>query len=329
MKILSGDIGGTKTRLALFDTRNGKLNTLREQTYPSLRYPSLDAVIRDFLGQIQTMPDAAGLGLAGPVKGRLCSTTNLPWSIDADRLVSELDIPNVALLNDIEATAWGIGALSEEDLITLQEGVPDPGGNRMVIAAGTGLGQAGLFWDGVSLRPFASEGGHCDFAPHDVLEFELLSWLQRKYKHASWERVISGPGLVNIYEFLVDHEAVKTPEWLARELQSGDPAAAIHRAANHARDPLCTRTLEIFTRLYGAEAGNQALKMMATGGVFIGGGIAPKIISWLERPEFIQAFREKGQMQSLMDDMPVKVIMSDRTALFGPVLYVLSGKRTS
>ena len=183
MKILSGDIGGTKTRLALFDARNGKPEKLHEQTYPSRQYDSLDAVAREFLKLTGVNPEAAGFGLAGPVKGRLCTTTNLPWTVDADRLQCDLNIPYVALLNDLEATAWGIGALSEEDLITLQEGVPDPAGNRMVIAAGTGLGQAGLFWDGVGHRPFATEGGHCDFAPHDMLEFELLSWLQRKYSH--------------------------------------------------------------------------------------------------------------------------------------------------
>ena len=277
MKILSGDIGGTKTRLALFDAQDGKLDTLHEQTYSSRRYTSFDAVVQDFLVSIGTKPDAAGLGLAGPVKGRLCTTTNLPWSINADRLESEFDIPSVALLNDLEATAWGIGALSREDLVTLQVGVADPAGNRMVIAAGTGLGQAGLFWDGECHRPFATEGGHCDFAPRDALEFELLSWLQRKYKHGSWERVVSGPGLVNVFEFLLHHEAVEAPEWLADEMRSEDPAAVIHRAANDGKDPVCTQTMTLFTRLYGAETGNQALKQMATGGVFIGGGIAPKI----------------------------------------------------
>jgi glucokinase len=327
MKILSGDIGGTKTRLALFDTRRGKLDNLREQTYPSHKYANLDAVIRDFLESIQTIPDAAALGLAGPVKGRVCTTTNLPWTIDADRLESDLDIPSVALLNDLEATAWGISALTEDDLVTLQEGLPDPAGNRMVIAAGTGLGQAGLFWDGVRHLPFATEGGHCDFAPHDTLEFELLAWLQRKFGHASWERAVSGPGLVNIFGFLLDHEDVEAPQWLADEMQLKDPAAVIHKAATDATNPTCTKALTMFTRLYGSETGNQALKLMATGGVFIGGGIAPKLISWLERPEFIQAFRDKGQMQPLMDGMPVKVIMNDRTALFGPAMFMLSRQR--
>jgi len=324
MKILSGDIGGTKTRLALFDTRNGELESLNEQTYPSRRYDSLDTVVRDFLEQIQIVPDAVGLGLAGPVKGRRCTTTNLPWTVDADRLESDLNIPNVALLNDLEATAWGIGALSEKDLITLQKGLADPEGNRMIIAAGTGLGQAGIFRDGDHYRPFATEGGHCDFAPRNALEFELLSRLQQKYGHVSWERVVSGPGLVSIFEFLVDHEGVEVPGWLIDEMQSEDPAAAIYRAANDEKDLVCTQTMTLFTRLYGAETGNQALKLMATGGVFIGGGIAPKIISWLKQPGFIEAFREKGQMRSLMDSMSIKVIMNDRTALSGAVLYVLS-----
>lgn len=326
MKILSGDIGGTKTRLALFDTCKGKPDVLHEQTYPSRRYATLDAVIADFLESIQIVPDAAGLGLAGPVKDRICATTNLPWTIDASLLESDLNIPHVTLLNDLEATAWGIDALGKEDLITLQRGRADPAGNRMVIAAGTGLGQAGLFWDGVRYRPFATEGGHCDFAPHDALEFELLAWLQQKYGHASWERVVSGPGLVNIFEFLLDHEGIEAPQWLVAEMRLNDPAAVIHKAATDATDTICTKALLMFTRLYGSETGNQALKLMATGGVFIGGGIAPKIISWLKQPGFMNAFRDKGEMQSLMDDMSVKVITNDRSALLGPLLRVLSEK---
>ncbi|MCP3866690.1 MAG: glucokinase [Gammaproteobacteria bacterium] len=320
MKILAGDIGGTKTRLALFDSRNETLENLQEQTYVSRQFSSLDAIIDQFLAPAGASPDAAGFGLAGPVHGRSCRITNLPWHIDADAMESRLGIPRVILLNDLEATAWGIGGLKQKDFLTLQEGTSNAMGNRMVIAAGTGLGQAGIFWDGARYHPFATEGGHCDFSPRNDLEFALHSWLGEKYGHVSWERVLSGPGLVDIHSFLCTHTATATPSWLADRMGMDDPAAVISQAAEAGSDQLCIDSLKLFVRLYGVETGNQALKTMATGGVFIGGGIAPRIIQWLKQAPFIQAFNDKGSMSSLMERMKVKVILNDKAALYGSAL---------
>jgi len=324
VKILVGDIGGTKTRIALVESSGSDLQTVRETTYPSNSYDSLNSILSDFAGTVDFTPQAAGFAIAGPVEGRSCDVTNLPWKIEADQLERLFSIPRVILLNDLEATAWGIELLGETDLVTLQQGMEGAGGNRSVIAAGTGLGQAGLFWNGERHAPFASEGGHCDFAPRTALEFGLLSHLQQQYAHVSWERVVSGPGLVSIYRFLCGYRNSPCSASMAKKMAAGNPAAAIVETADREADPVCVETMELFTSLYGAEAGNQALKHMATGGVYIGGGIAPKILRWLQRPGFIDAFRNKGQMRELMKKMAVKVILNDRTALYGPAVRLLS-----
>jgi len=321
MRVLAGDIGGTKTRLAVFEVEGVRLETIIERTYASRDYPSLEAIVQDFVAETGARGVQACFGIAGPVRAGRSETTNLPWIVDAQE-VSGLDIGSVSLLNDLEATAWGIGALDDDDFRTLSDGEPDATGNRTVIAAGTGLGQAGLYWDGVRHRPFGSEGGHADFSPTNDLEFALLKFLAKRYGRASWERVVSGPGLANIHAFLLGHRDASTPEWLAAEMRAGDPSSAITRAALESRDALCVEALDLFVKLYGAEAGNQALKLMATGGVYVGGGIAPKIIDWLEAPGFLESFWAKGRMERLMRRMPVKVILNDRAALLGPAVYV-------
>lgn len=323
MIILTGDIGGTKTRIALLQHHDGRPQLLRETTYASQEHASLSAILADFLSTLDTHPEAAGFAVAGPIAGRRCNVTNLPWQIDADQLEGEFSISRVILLNDLEATAWGIGMLTDKDLTILQQGVIGAQGNRTVIAAGTGLGQAGLYWNGERHTPFASEGGHCDFAPQNELEFELSRHLGRQYEHVSWERVVSGPGLVAIHRFLCELHGIQEKDNPAGKVMSGGRAAAIVASADRA-DPICIETMELFVRLYGAETGNQALKHMAIGGVYIGGGIAPKIIHWLKRPGFIQAFRDKGQMRGLMEKMTVKVIMNERTALYGPAIRLCS-----
>lgn len=324
MKILAGDIGGTKTRIALLESGVGKLETLHETIYPSCEHDSLTAILADFTAAPGVTAQAAGFAVAGPVEGRICKVTNLPWQIDADELERRFCIPRVILLNDLEATAWGIDILGDSDLVTLAPGVAGARGNRTVIAAGTGLGQAGLFWNGKRHIPFASEGGHCDFAPRTELEFRLLSHLQQQHSHVSWERVVSGPGLTAIYRFLCEYRNRPTPAALAREMASGDPAAIITQTAEQNADAICIETMQLFASLYGAESGNQALKHMATGGVYIGGGIAPKILPWLRGPGFIDAFRNKGQMRELMEKLAVKVILNERTALYGPAVRLLS-----
>jgi glucokinase len=258
------------------------------------------------------------------VRNGRAETTNLPWLVDAKRLTDELGFRKVWLMNDLEANAWGISALEEKDFCVLSEGKPDPAGNASIISAGTGLGQAGLYWNGEQHRPFASEGGHSDFAPNSDLEIALLQYLKQRYPHVSWERVVSGMGLVNIYEFLRDYRGSETPAWLAGEMKAGDQAAAISKAAQASRCPVCTETLELFVHLYGVEAGNHALKIMSTAGVYLGGGIAPKNLDYFREGIFLKSFWSKGRMESLMRDMPVKVILNDRTALYGPAVFAAS-----
>lgn len=316
MEILSADIGGTKTRLALFDWRDDGFDTLLERDFTSADYASLDAIVAEFLREFGRTPAVAGFGVAGPVRGRKCTTTNLPWQVDADAMQSGLGIADLVLLNDLESTAWGIPTLGGEDLLTLQAGEADPLGNQMVIAAGTGLGEAGICRGDGGFRPFATEGGHTTFSPADEREFRLLRYLQGEYGHVSWERILSGPGLVNLFRFLQDEEGLPRSPLL----DEPDPAAAIARASAEGNED-AHRAMHWFVCLYGAEAGNQALKQMATGGVFVGGGIAPKILDWMKRPPFLRAFRNKGRMRPLMEAMPVRVILNDRAGLFGPAYY--------
>ena len=324
MRVLAGDIGGTKTSVALFDVEAGRLDLLTAETYPSRNHDSLTDIVQRFVDTYDIQCDYASFGIAGPVRNGVCKTTNLPWTVDARRLGVEAGFRHVWLINDLEANAWGISALQYEDFHVLSEGAADAHGNAAIIAAGTGLGQAGLYWDGSCHRPFASEGGHSDFAPANELEFALLQFLQKRYHHVSWERVVSGMGLVNIFEFLCDYRSYQVPQWLAETMQTGDSAAEISRAAQGDNCPVCTEALDLFVHFYGVEAGNHALKIMATGGVFIGGGIAPKILSKLKEPAFLDGFHNKGRMEPLMRSMPVKVILNDRTALYGPAVYAAS-----
>jgi glucokinase len=326
LRVLSGDIGGTKTRLAIFDVAGSKLQSVAERTYPSGDFATLDDIIEDFLGAGDTRPDAACFGIAGPVRDNTVDVTNLPWRISAAEIGARFRFRRVALLNDLEANAWGLRALEEKDFRILNAGVENPSGNAAIIAAGTGLGEAGLYRDGEHWRPFATEGGHTGFSPGSELEIELLRFLMARYGHVSWERLVSGPGLVNIHDFLVHTRKHTVAGWLRDDMQS-DPAAAISRAGQSGRDALCVEALELFVRLYGVEAGNLALKMMASGGMYLGGGIAPKILDQLEGGAFMAAFRAKGRMQDLLDHMPVRVILNDRTALYGPAVFAGDTRR--
>lgn len=322
MQILSGDIGGTKTRLAIFEVGlDLRPMSLIEETYPSARYDSLDILVTQFLEEAQTHCDCACFGIAGPVKAGRCEITNLPWVVEAHSLVTQQGLERVYLINDLEATAWGIAALGKDDFYLLNQGHLEVRGNAAVIAAGTGLGEAGMLWNGSEHYPFGTEGGHADFSPGDSLEIALLEYLSKRYGHVSWERVVSGPGLVNIFEFICKYQRAKTPLWLREEMQNGDPAAAISRAALSERCHLSSKALDLFIHLYGVEAGNLALKMMATAGIYIGGGIAPKIIERLKTPIFMQAFTAKGRMQTLLRAVSVKVILNDKMALLGPAIY--------
>ncbi len=321
IKVLAGDVGGTKTSLAVIELEGSQLEVLEQEHFPSTAYASLDDVVRQFMTAQIPACDYASFGIAGPVKDGTCETTNLPWRVDAQALADALGFRCVWLINDLEANAWGIGALQEDDVFTLSAGDPEAQGNASIISAGTGLGQAGLYWDGKHHRPFGSEGGHTDFAPSSQLEISLLHYLQRQYDHVSWERVVSGMGLVSIHAFLVEHRKEEIPAWLGAEMDEGDSAAAITRAAQADRCPVCSETLDMFIKLYGVEAGNHALKIMATGGVYIGGGIAPRILDQLKEENFLRSFWSKGRMEPLMRSMPVRVILNEHTALYGAAVY--------
>jgi glucokinase len=321
---LAGDIGGTKTRLAIVEVSGRQVKIAHEVSYPSRSYATFEALLDDFLAGIQGHHSSgfnhAAFGIAGPVQGRVVQTTNLPWRIDADALQLRFGFTHCTLLNDLEATAYGLSALGENDLITLQAGAPNASGNAAVIAAGTGLGEAGLYWNGQRHQPFATEGGHASFSPGNEMDMALLSHLQRQHQHVSWERVVSGMGLLSMHEFMCLHHQVAAPQWLVEEMHSGDAAAAIANAALSGRDEVCVETLNWFARLYGSEAGNLALKVMSRGGLYLGGGIAPKILPLLQNDAFLDAFLNKGRMRPLLEAMPLNVILNDRAALFGPAL---------
>ncbi|MFZ0820444.1 MAG: glucokinase [Candidatus Acidiferrales bacterium] len=321
--ILAGDVGGTHARLALFDLHGEELNLIVEQIYASHSYPNLETIVTEFLRGTSARPDSAGIGLAGPIRDGRCVATNLPWIVDAAKLRAETGLQNIKLLNDLEANAYGIATLAPADFEVLQKGRPDPRGNAAVISAGTGLGEAGMKWDGSALRPFASEGGHSSYAPEGELEGELFRYLSKRYGHVSCERVLSGPGLVNIYEFLRDTGRGNETAAFAEELKKGDESAAISEAALANRNDLCVAALDIFVRVYGAEAGNVALKFLATAGVYLGGGIAPKILPKLREPAFLESFLEKGRMRQLLEAIPVLVILNENTALRGAARGVL------
>ena len=323
--ILAGDIGGTKTVLALFDDAAGTLQLVRDATFPSPEATSLEAILTRFLASPGTPPRAACFGVPGVVIDGRCETTNLPWHLDERALAQHTRAPRVKLLNDLEAAAYGMLHLEARELASLNDAAqPRRTGNIAVIAAGTGLGEAMLVWDGAHHLPVASEGGHADFAPRTDQEVELLLYLRRQFNgHVSYERVLTGPGLHNIYNFLRDTAYAPEPAWLAERLSSGDPSAAIAEVGLAGGAPLCVAALDLFAAAYGAEAGNMALRCLATGGVFVGGGIAPKILPALRRGQFMHAFTNKGRFAELLQSIPVRVALNPRAPLLGAAHYAL------
>lgn len=332
--ILAGDIGGTKTALALFARRREFPGFARAPailaTYDSRAFSGFDEILHDFCDRHRPKLRAGCIGIAGPVRANRCAATNLPWTLDGGELARALGLGELTLLNDLEAVGYGIDLLRADEIRELQAGADDPVGNRAVIAAGTGLGEAGLFWDGFAHRPFATEGGHADFAPRNELEIELLRFLQREHGRVSWERVVSGPGLSDIYRFLSQSGAfalADEPPEISGEMQQGDPAAAISRHAAAGKSALCARTLELFVELYAAEAGNLALKLMATGGLYIGGGIVPKNLDRIVGDTFVESFCAKGRMRPLLESIPVRVLLNEQTALLGAARHAAESLR--
>jgi glucokinase len=326
MNLLAGDIGGTKTSLAVYATQAGPRAPLAEATFPSADYPSLETLVREFLSQIDLQVERASLGVAGPVVGGQATITNLPWVIDEQRLQDALDLAPVRLLNDLQAIANGVPFLEPTDLHTLNEGQPAHGGAIAVIAPGTGLGEAFLTWDGARYRPHPSEGGHADFAPNTPLEVDLLRYLLDRFDHVSYERVCSGLGVPNIYAFLKDSGYAAEPAWLAERLAAAeDPTPVIVNAALDGERPceLCAATLDTYVSILAAEAGNLALDVLATGGVYLGGGIPPRILPALEEGRFMESFTRKGRMSKLLARVPVHVILNPKVALLGVACHGL------
>lgn len=320
--ILAGDIGGTNTRVALFEAERGPtglaLRPAAEVIYPSRQHAGLEEIVAHFQKQHSRTVSAACFGIAGPVINGRCVASNLPWVVEASALARQLNLPSAGLINDLEANAWGLRTLAASDFLVLNDGNANAVGNQGLISAGTGLGEAGLYWDGQNHRPFACEGGHCDFAPRTDREIELLRHLRTQFGgHVSYERIVSGMGLVNVWKFLKGADADAGLEALKTAEGVPDPGAAITRSALALKDPVSVEALDLFISAYGAEAGNLALKVMATGGVYIGGGIAPKILPKLQEPAFLEAFMDKGRFGKVMKTIPVRVVLNDRTALRG------------
>jgi glucokinase len=327
--ILAGDIGGTNTRIALFDTQGGKLKLASERVYFSREHASLDEIVGHFLSEHPAGDASACFGIAGPVLDGKANASNLAWVVDAGQLSRETAIKNVWLINDLEAHAHGINDLDPDDLITLNPGRPRAG-NAALIAAGTGLGEAGMFWDGKQHRAFAGEGGHASFAPDNELERALHGYLMKKFGHVSCERVLSGPGIKNIYDFLRDSNTEQEPPWLKDELDPAiDPAVLISQYGLEGKAAICERTLDMFVHAYGSEAGNLALRCMAVNGVFMSGGIASKTLAKIKGPVFMSAFVAKGRMQPLLENVPVKVIVNEHIGLLGAARYAVMRKHST
>jgi len=325
--ILAGDIGATRTRLAAFETEGNRLQCAVEKTYMSQQHDGLSTILAEFIRTEGIPVHSACLGVAGPVRGGRSKISNLPWIIDSREVAKQLKLNSVGLLNDLEAYAYGIDALESKDFITLSEGAEDAEGNRAVISARTGLGMAGLFWDGFRHHPFACEGGHADFAPRNDLEMELLGYLQKKYGRISCERILSGPGIKNIYDFLRDAHKADEPEWLRQQMDAThDSPALISQLALEGKAAICDQALSTFVSVFGAETGNSALRFMSTGGIFIGGSIAAKIVPKMKDPLFLQSFLDKGRMEALLKDMAVRIVLNDDCGIIGAARYTLVQK---
>jgi glucokinase len=318
--VLAADVGGTKTYLALFQIKDGDLILLKEKSYPTKAHKSFVEIVQKFHSTKLPAIDVICLGVAGPITKERVHGTNFPWEIDSNTIRRELHVRSVSLINDMEANAYGLAALHEKDFETLKYG-PDIPGNVALISPGTGLGEAGLFWDGSHYHPFATEGGHCDFSPRKDSDVEIWQYLQQKYGHVSWERLISGPGIYDMYLLLRRVSGEKEPQWLKEKMAKVDPSAVITETALEGKDGVCVETLELFIRFLAIESAQLALKFKATGGIYIGGGILPKIIKGMNREIFFSNFVQSGRMNSLLQMIPVKVILNERTALLGAAYY--------
>lgn len=315
--VLAGDVGGTHTRLLLIQLDHGSSLTIGTARYPSAAYPALTDIIRTFLKPYPS-PHIISLGVAGPVVNGVARLSNINWKIDSQELMQLFSARKVYIINDLEATAYGLQLLAEHEKESLHPG-PGFDGNAAIIAPGTGLGEAGLYRDGEKYHPFATEGGHCDFAPQDEVDYQLLLSLKEQFSHISWERLVSGPGIQNIYRFLRDKKNLSEPAWLKEKLTNADMAAVISQHAGETE--ICGQTMQLFTKYLAREAANLALKFNAGGGVFIGGGIVPRIIPLLHQYSFNASFYQGGRMDFLLGRIPVSIILNPDTALWGAASF--------
>ncbi|MEO6313803.1 MAG: glucokinase [Chitinophagaceae bacterium] len=316
--ILAADVGGTKTNIALYRVSAEGVTMLREGKYASQQYTSLTDIIVQFTGQ--EWPDRICVAVAGPVTGGNVQLTNLSWQLDSKAMSTALKVP-VVFINDLEANSYGLAGLQTNELAAIHTSNAKPSGNIAIIAPGTGLGEAGLYYDGKQYRPFATEGGHSDFSPRTEQDIDLFRYLQQHFGHVSWERVLSGPGIHTIFTFLTTVERKKIPDWLAEQLQDGDPSPVISNAAIHQREPVCLETMQLFVRYLAMEAASLCLKLKATGGCYLGGGIPPKILPLLQTGEWYKHFLDMGRMKNLLAEIPVYVVLNDKTALLGAAYY--------
>lgn len=318
LTVLAADIGGTKTDMALFEYRNGQFSILKEKKYVTNDWVSFVAMIQDF--GINPKPNRLSIAAAGPVNNGTVKMTNVVWLIDCEEISKALNIEHIFLLNDLEANAYGLAALKEDDFLVVYPGDSKMTSNAAMISPGTGLGEAGLFFNGKEFQPFATEGGHTDFGPHNELEVSLYRFLQNKYDHVSWERLVSGMGICTIYQFLRDEMGREEPAWLKEKLAENDRAATISLAAAKGCE-ICQETMDLFVTYLAEEAANIALQLNAKGGIFIGGGIIPKIWNEHYKKIFLKQFFEVGRLKYLMEIVPVKIVLNPKTALLGVAYY--------
>jgi glucokinase len=324
--ILVGDIGGTNARFGLMVHDGKRLTLAGVATLPSRQFDSFWAALTTFFEEVPEAKscDVASFGLAGPVVGNRCEATNLPWVIDGAELAIRLGVSQVPLVNDLEAAAWGVGGIGPDGLVVLNSGRSEATGNRALIAPGTGLGEAALIWDGEKYFPFASEGGHADFAPSDELEIELLRFAQQRFGHVSWERLVSGPGLETIFRFYLERDGAEEPEWLRSATDDDSIPRFIRHHASDESCPSCGEAVDLFFKLLGAEAGNLALKTLATGGIYVAGGIVPRMKADLKGSRFLEAFYDKGRFRPLLEEIPVMLVAEHRIGLYGTARRALA-----
>ena len=316
--LLGGDAGGTKVNLAIFEATASGVKMIKSSSYQSGSFPSANKILQQFLQENPDYkPEKICLGVAGPVFEGRVTVTNLPWYLDANEIAAATNIHQVILLNDLEATAYGVAGLEEKDYSVLQEGDPEEGGNISILAPGTGLGEAGLFWDGRNHHPFATEGGHCDFSCRSEQDLELHNFMLKKYEVVSWESIIAGPGIFSIFQFLCEVKKRKASVAIEDRIKTSDPSAVVSQAAIEESDPVCVEAMRIFIRHLARECCNLILKMKSTGGLLLAGGVPPKIISLLQDSWFYENMLDCDRMQDLVRKVPVKVILNDKAPMIG------------